>query len=224
MHYLTGYYGDDAPGASLVLAQAKRITDNQPIVLAGVWDALEDSVVSEGVGQNGFGNRLLEWFDRQGLPLCTKGTASKCIRAVGKAFAKWYEGYGRKELDGMSSCGKTSWSVFVSVGEECFYAWNGDGEIYLLNLCFNRLNRRKLTWHTNEMQIAYAGLEPGVGILLGGKSFFEFLPEAGLKECLAVASMENHEQVERHLKEAVLDAADRGAKYPLAVLAVTKEE
>lgn len=223
MEYLTGCYCGDVSDAALVLVRVRRLRDDLPIVLAGVWEyAGEEAGVVVKLQQKSFGDILLDWFDEQGLPLCTKGVANKCIRAVGKNFTKWYDGYSRNEWD-VSVCGKVSWSVFLSVGEECFYAWNGEGEIHLLNLCFNRLNRRKLTWHTSEMQLEFAGLEIGVGILLGTKSFFEYLPVDDLKECLAVAFMENNNQIARHLKEAAFAAISRGARQPMAVLAVTKE-
>lgn len=216
MEYLTGYYFGADKNAAFVLVHANRIKDGLAIMMMGMCEPLaEGTIVS-------FGNMLLEWFDRQALQCCDRGTASKCIRSVGKEFEKWYVGHDENEWN-MSAGGKLSWSVFVTVGEECFYAWNGDGEIYLLNLCFNRLNSRKLTWYTDKMQLEYAGLEPGVGILLGTKYFFEYLPEKSLKECLAVESIGNKEQIQKHLKEAVSEAVYRGAEGPGAVLAVTKE-
>lgn len=222
MKFLTGSYCGDADDAALVLVRGRRIRDDLPIVLMGIWEPL-----TEAAGElpkertKSFGDMLLEWFDVQGLPVCTKGAPAKCIKAIGRNYVKWYEIHGRNELDRLSACRKASWSVFVSVGEECFYAWKGDAEIHLLNLCFNRLNRRKLSWYTNEMQIEFAGLEPGVGILLGTKSFCEYLPEKRLMDCLAVTSMENSNQIEKHLKEASLEAESRGAEQLTAVLTVT---
>ncbi|MBE5866026.1 MAG: hypothetical protein E7292_07425 [Lachnospiraceae bacterium] len=216
MKYLTGYYWSADKNTAFVLVHARRIGDGLPIMMMGICDPFEDTVIEN------FKNMLLEWFDRQGLHHCGKGGASKCIRLVGKSFVKWFaaDGGNNKDADTWKN---VSWCVFVTVGEECFYAWNGDGEIRLLNLCFNRLNSRKLTWHTDKMQLEYAGLEPGVGILLGTKSLFEYLPEKSLKECLAIETIDNKGQIQKHLKEAVLEAAYRGAEVSGAVLAVTKE-
>lgn len=216
MKYLTGYYCGADKEAAFVLVCANRIKDSLAIMMMGMCEPLAETT------KESFGDMLLEWFDRQALQRCDKGSASKCIRSVGKEFEKWYVGHGENEWN-MSAGGNVTWSVFVAVGDECFYAWNGDGEIRLLNLCFNRFNSRKLTWHTDKMQLEYAGLEPEVGILLGTKSFFEYLPEKSLKECLAVESIGNKEHIQKHLKEAVSAAACRGAKEPGAVLAVTKE-
>lgn len=224
MKLLTGSYCGDADDAALILVRGRRIRDDLPIVLMGIWEVLTETTGElYGEKTKSFGDVLLKWFDTQGMSVCTKGAQAKCIRAVGKNYAKWYEDYGRNVLDELADGRKASWSVFVSVGAECFYAWNGDAEIHLMNLCFNRLNSRKLTWHTDEMQLEFAGLEPGIGILLGTKSFCNYLPEKRLRDCLAAMSMENSNQMEKHLKEAALEAKGRGAEQLKVVLTVTKE-
>ena len=221
MKLLTGYYCSDASDAALVLVRGKRVKDELPVVLAGVWE--KNGCDTKGQARN-LGDILLEWFEEQGMPVCAQKDAGKSIKAMGKAYLKWYESQGRSQLDGGLDGGKAAWSILVSVGDECFYAWNGDAEIHLLNVCFNRLNERKLSRYTEGMQLEYAGMEPGVGVLLGTKGFGACLQEKKLKECLAVSSMEYNEQLGRHLKEAVNAVVEKGAMHPTVVLVVTKEE
>lgn len=220
MRYLTGCYcADSCP--SVLLLQGVRVKDRLHVMLAVVWEGQTEEVKNPR-GKN-FGDRMMEWFDRQALPVCAKGDATRCVSAAGRCLEKWMKhprAEGTKERAGEPD----SWSLLLGVGEMCLYAWKGRGEMHLLNLCFNHLNTRKLTCDTEEMQLQFAKLEPDVGVLLGTRDFFAGLPKQQLKECLEVKTLERREQIVKHVKEAVQETAVRGAKHAAAILAVTRED
>ncbi len=220
MRYLTGCYcADSCP--SILLLQGVRVKDRLPVVLAVVWEGLTEEVKNSKA--KSFREKVMEWFDRQALPACAKGDAANCVRTVGRCLEKWMrklQTEGAKARDGEPD----SWSLLFGVGEMCFYGWKGSGEVHLLNLSFNHLNTRKLTCDTEEMQMQFAKLEPDVGVLLGTRDFFSGLPKQQLKECLEVKTLESREQIAKHVKEVVQEAAVRGAKHAAAILTVTRED
>lgn len=207
MRFLTGYYCYANCHSSLVLQQVTRRKGKVPVVFAFVWEN-EDcgEMVKRDVAQD-----MTEWFYEKVLSACACGSEGACLDTVVRAFEQEAEGV------------RGTFAVFFAVGRECFYAWRGGVEIHLLNRSFNRGNRKRLTYQTEEFCMERGRLEEGVGVLLGSARFFEQLPEQLIKECLAVEGLENSERVERHLREVSEAARQRGAEELVMILVVARE-
>ena len=226
MKFLTGDYYGANPCTSLVLQQVTRTGDKLPILFVCVWEGGDNQTIyAAKEAAESFADKMSRWFDEEALPVCIGRNEKYCVENVYRKMLSLFDFSARsksqkkeKASDGVQG----SFAVLFCAGRECLYAWRGTAQIRVLNLCFNHLHHKKLTFLTEETQIAHARLEEDVGILLGTEDFFTGLPEALLRECLAVASIENGGQAERHLREAALEAGSRGAVHPVAVLAVAR--
>lgn len=211
MKYLTGYYYVSNPITGFTLQVATRVMDEIPIVLAAVWER------ESGGGRNQMPNPA-EWFEERVLSACRKGKAEKGLEKVLRSL--------KSDVKGMT---EGSFVVFLCVGEECLYGWQGNAEIHLFNMCFGRLHRKKLTYLTEDFHMERARMDKNVGLVLGNADFFAGAQEAYLKECLATQGLSTDMQVQRHLRE-LGEAASKvtGGKYaevercPTAVMLVSK--
>lgn len=207
--------GPSGLGTLLILEKITRKKGKQPIVFACV---LQNALQSEE-------DLWRNWFWERALPLCEKGRAEKCVDRVCADFVE-YSGISRvaDEMPCGSGSGFSMASIFV-MGDECFYAWCGMPEIWLLNDCFGRLHRKRLAAWSGELCFRRVGLEPGVGVLLGSAAFFDNLPEPVLKECLAVRELRGQGRVERRLTEAAREARRRGADdFAVAIIVTGREQ
>lgn len=209
MKFLTGYFCCANLHSALVLQQVTRRRGKLPIVFAFVWEAGKD-VAYRDADDGDVAREMTEWFYEQALPACSEGKEVACVDAVQKMFA--------------SKAGEVTgeFAALFAVGVECFYAWRGSVELHLLNLCFNRLHRKCLTCWSETFSMERAQIESEVGLLLGSGNFFAQLPEQLLKECLAVETLKNCEQVERHLREASEEVLRCGTEEFSVVLVVVQ--
>ncbi len=214
MRFLTGFFCLANPRKVLVL---QRVTDKarMPVLFAFLYEggAGADGETVEEIATAGSNalQIMQDWFYEDALTACTKARAERCVDTVRRKFCKRIAAL------------KGEFAALFAVGEECFYAWRGGAEMYLLNLCFNRLHRKRLTYLTEEVCVVRAQIEKGVGMLLGTSGFFAHIPEEFLKECLAVDSLRSNAQIERHLREVAEAAKREGAAGPAAILVVTEE-
>lgn len=209
MRFLTGHFCCVNPRNVLVLQQvagkAKR-----SVLLAVLW---EEDVGIDGMGSSADGVMQIwqKWFYESVLQVCAKGKTAGCVESVRKDFCRKIT-----EVRG-------HFAVLFAVEGECFYAWRGRAEIHLLNLCFNRLHSKRLTYLTEEVCVVRAQIEKGVGLLLGNESFLSNLPKQALRECLAVETLRSNAQIDRHLREVAEAAGQAGAKTPTAILVVSEK-
>lgn len=214
MRFLTGCYCLANPRKVLVL---QRVTGKakMSVLFAVLWEGGTGANGKAADGIGAAGSNVLqimeEWFHEDALSACAKARAVRCVDTVKKKFCKRIAA-----LNG-------EFAALFAVEEECFYAWRGSVEMHLLNLCFNRLHRKGLTYQTEEVCVVRAQIEKGVGLLLGNESFLANLPEQPLKECLAVDTLRSSVQIERHLREAAEVAKHAGAREPAAILVVAEE-
>lgn len=158
-----------------------------------------------------------DWFRERALALCGRGSAEKCVDWVQMDFEGYFAEY-------FTEYSEISLAALFVMGEECFYAWRGEADIRLLNDCFGRLHMKRLAPKAEELCCRRAGLEPGVGIILGSAAFFDCLPEPVLMECLAMGEIRGKNRVQRRLAEAAQEAERRGADDFAAAMIVTGEE
>lgn len=215
MRFLTGFfpreYADNSAYCSFVYNTIRR-KGGLPIVFACVWR--KDA---------GFGPELWrEWLRHNALPLCKNAVEERCADKVMESFLEFRCGSENDLLENISNISDIA--VFFSVGEECFYAWQGSVDIKLLNICFNKVHIKSLTVSSDKFMYTRVRLEPEVGILLGSRSFFAQLPEHLLKECLAVGEMSGQAQAERHLYEAAEAAERLGPESVAAAIVVAAQE
>lgn len=216
IEFMAGYFRQDSRSTFLVLHKTMRKKDRMPIVFVCVGADDSDRRRPEadekaGVDAGAVGKALIElWFHEQALKLCEKRDAAKCVDAAAESFCAMAEG-------------DLLLAVLFCMGEECFYAWQGEAEICLLNHCLGRLHVRKLTMPSEELICRRAVLEPGVGVLLGTRSFHEQVSERFHREALEVYDMRGQGQVERHLREVSEEAARRGAEDIATALVVSRK-
>ncbi len=206
MKFLTGYYCCANLHSALVLQQVTRRKGKLPIVFAFVWKS-GDGCDKE---DNDVARKVTEWFYEEALQGCIKGVEADCIDTVGRKFEAKAQNI------------KGEFAALFAVGSECFYAWKGDVQIHLLNLQFNKLHKKSLTYSSETMCMERAQIEAGVGVLLENNCLFKYLPAQLLKECLNVNALQSNEQVERHLREACKAAIQYGDREVLAVLVVVR--
>lgn len=214
MEFLTGCFGSVEKGGVPVLKKAVLRKGNRPVVFA--------CVLGRGAAWSAeFWNR---WFGEEALPCCTAQNAGKCVDKVKERFLRSWRNLWKSQTGPDEEQRTASAAVWFAAGGECFYAWQGEADIRLLNLCFDRVHMKSLTTHSGELICRRAALEPGIGILLGGASFFEHFSGELLRDCLEVRGIRREEQVRRRLAEAAAEAKRRGAGDGTAVLAVIRQE
>lgn len=215
MRFLTGCFCCANPRKVLVLQRVTAKTKTA-VLFAFLYEGGTGAAGKEAEGIGAAGSNILqfmkEWFYEEALPVCAKARAVRCVDTVKKKFCKRIAA-----LNG-------EFAALFAVEEECFYVWRGSVEMHLLNLCFNRLHRKRLTYLTEEIRVVRAQIQKGVGLLLGTADFFAHLPEQLLKECLAVDTLGSSVQIERHLREAAEAAKRDGAGEPATILVVVKEQ
>ena len=202
MEILTGTFCGEAADTALLLRRSVRRKGAIPIAFVCVF-----------TGQGALCQRQLmnSWFQEKALPLCERNEPGDAVDAVQEAFA---------------AClmqGGSDMAALFCMGGECFYAWQGRMELCAVNLCFDRVHLKKLTFFAEELNYERASLEQGVGIILGNRDFFVCLTKEQLKECLKAGTICNQEQAKRHLTEAAEAAARQGAHNPAAALVLIRE-
>ena len=118
--------------------------------------------------------------------------------------------------------GAGDFCAFFAVGEECFYAWKGDGSIHLFNNCFQKFHDKTLTYLSDELQIKRASLEPGVEVLLGELSLFDGLEKAGLSRRLEAFHPHEEKQVQGRLRDICEEIQAKGGKSHSAISIVVR--
>lgn len=200
--------GPSGSGALLILEKTIRKRGKLPLVFACVLQNVPCSAQ----------DMWRSWFRERALALCERGGAEKCVDRVQADFAAYFTGY---PAGSFREYGSSSLAALFVMGEECFYAWQGETDIRLLNDCFGRLHMKSLAPQSEELCSRRARLEPGVGVLLGSAAFFDYLPEPVLKECLAVREIRGKDRAARRLAEAAWEAQSRGAEDFAAAMIVT---
>lgn len=205
MEILTGGVCGDAGDIALLLRKTVRRKGDIPIAFLCVAEGAEASDRRE---------LLSEWFRQQALPLCENGSPERAVDAVTESFAVYFGHGGHSGL---------SMAVLFCMGRECFYARQGEAQLRAINICFDRSHMKGLAASADGFCCERAALEQGVGLVLGNRSFFAYLPEAQLKECLKAGEICRQEQAQRHLAEAAEEAKRRGAAKPAAAFLMLRE-
>lgn len=202
MEILTGGICGETMDTAVLLHRTVRRKGNIPIAFLCVLQGAED-----------LGERALleEWFRGCVLPLCERGGPERAADAVGNSFVAHF------------GCGSRNMAALFCMGAECFYAWQGSAQLRMINVRFGRAHMTSPTFLSEGLHCERAVLEPGVGLVLGNRQFFDHLSESQLKECLKAGEMERQEQVQRHLAEAVAEAERRGAGGAAAAFLTVRE-
>lgn len=204
MKYMTAYVQSGSDNNAVILQQLLR-RDGVPVCLLAILspEPNERNVLSPQEKTADPAHRLLTWFYDTVLPACSCGSPGRCTDLVFRLF----------QNQGKSI---SAFAVIFAMGEQCFYAWQGQAEIHLFQLCFGRVRDRRLTGLASR-QCERAIIEPGVGVLMGNRCFFEHLNPDDLAACLQVPELKLETQLERHLAEAAAQAQRKGAEETAAV-------
>lgn len=203
MEILTGTFCGEAAHTALLLRRAVRRKGKTPSVFVCVMRGRETLCLKQ---------LMNSWFQEKALPLCERNKADKAVDAVQRAFAScpaWEAG---------------DMAALFCMGRECFYAWQGEMELYAVNLCFDKGHLKRLSFSPDGQNCERAVLEQGVGIVLGNRDFFAYLTEDQLKECLRAGMIRSQDQAKRHLEEASEAAKRQGGQNPAAAMLLIREE
>ncbi len=221
MEYLAGYFRQDSRSTFLLLRRSIRKKDRLPILFLAAGqgrtaDACGKAAAGESFPAAGAACEGLmeDWYQGKALEICARGNEVKCVDAAAESF---------HNLTAENARMFSGFAALFCMGEECFYVWCGGMDICLINLCFGKIHIGRLSGESEEPVCRRAVLEPDVGVLLGGQTFLEKIPEPLLRECLTLGDMRRQNQLERHLAELSGEAARRGVMDIVAAMVLTKE-
>lgn len=203
MEILTGTFCGEAAHIALLLRRSVRRKGKTPIVFVCVMRGREALCRKQ---------LMDSWFQAKALPLCERNKADKAVDAVQRSFAS-----------SLMQDGEDMAALFC-MGRECFYVWQGEMELYAVNLCFDKGHLKKLSFPPDGRNCERAVLEQGVGIVLGNRDFFAYLTGEQLKECLRAERIRSQDQAKRHLTEASEAAKRQGGQNPAAAILLIREE
>lgn len=146
-------------------------------------------IVLACVGESAVTARLTELWKEDSARWCRRGDAQAVLGRAERALRRAVRGY------------EGSLALLCCADSLCFYAWQGDADIRLLNTSFGKSSVRTLTRASEQMTWEWAQLEPQVGILLGTGAFFDAAGKRDLTDALAIRSLCSQIQAERHLAE-----------------------
>lgn len=203
MEILTGTFCGEAAHTVLLLRRSVRRKGKPPIVFVCVIRGREALCRKQ---------LMDSWFQEKALPLCERNKADKAVDVVQRSFASCLVQDGGDMV------------ALFCMGRECFYAWQGEMDLYAVNLCFDKGHLKRLSFSPDGQTCERAVLEQGVGIVLGNRDFFAYLTEEQMKECLRSGEIRSQQQAQRHLAEASEAAKRQGGQEPTAAMLLIREE
>ena len=212
MEYYSAFYWqqEEADRASLVLKHLVYHEKGMSVILGCI--CVDESTVDGGMmGEtraNQWTDRLTEWFYEKGLKLCYK--ASGISKELEKALNRLL----KKTAGGLSVTG------VICVGNAFVLFGQGIQRIGLLNTGFGRAHC-KYVEKEGEAYIVVGSMQKGVGILLATESFYLYLSDEELTECLAVKDLQTAQRVQRHMDELGQEASRQGGQQLGALLVVS---
>lgn len=212
MLFYSGTYRSKGTGWGVSLHQLMR-QDGIPILFACLY--LRDKQTKKGIL-----DQMTDWFYESVPGLCGRGKAEQCTDKVFDAFGeKVGEVIGKRD----------SFAAFFAMGEECFYAWQGDAELYLFQILWDKVKGRALSRgseidqdESQYLQCERAVWENGAGILLGNRQLLQSMGESSpeLAECLRATGLDTNVKVEKHLRELCRAIEAQGQENIAAVFCV----
>ena len=212
-HHTAAYKSADSQ-YGLILQQLTR-RDGIPAHFSCIWRKTTDRT-----GQPA--EHLLEWFYDTLLPAWEDQRPRACIT---KAEELLGDKISAMEQTGLIKPGD-SFAVFLAMGMECFYAWQGDLDICLLQAGFGKMKIRRLDGitmgHGNNESAGNTGnvgceenagsaiLEPGAMLVLGNHMFFEAFAREQTAQCFLAGDALDERQLEKYLTEAARKAERDG--------------
>lgn len=170
------------------------------------------------MGQDGDGRvsgymtgRLLRWFRNLSLRRLAKRTERE-MRAARKSLERVVERTDRELASaGLSEAGQDAALAGVfCVGESFLLFYRGRQRIWLINTSFGRAYTDRIGADSEVFCVEEGILEPDVGLLMAvGRGCFSDV-ERMMGEGLSVREVLTEEQMEKHLRELLEEAARRG--------------
>lgn len=202
MKFVTGYFCSTHSCNFLVLQQVTRKKGKLSIVFAFVGENECDIDAQE----------LVEWFHERVLSCCERKRAAACVDVVQDMFCKKIQN------------SKGEWAALFAMDRECFYAWKGSAEIWLLNRLFNRTHRKKLTRLVDKFCVERVQIQPEITLFVGSAEYFANVSEQYFHEYPETDFFVNDGQADRYLRELAEISTDGSKHNRVAVMIVAQNK